>query len=121
MNKFIYLSTCDTCKRILKALDLPENVVLQDIKYDPVSVTDLEHMRKFVPDYESLFNKRSRLYKEQGLKDKNLTDEDYKRLILEHYTFLKRPVLLADDAMFAGNSKNTIEDAVIYVKENLRN
>jgi arsenate reductase-like glutaredoxin family protein len=34
-----------------------------------------------------------------------------KKLILEEYTFLKRPVILIKEKIFIGNSKNTILEA----------
>ena len=44
-----------------------------------------------------------------GLKEKVLQEDDYKRLILEEDTFLKRPVFLIDGAIFIGNTKKTLE------------
>jgi arsenate reductase len=44
-----------------------------------------------------------------GLKDKSLSESDYKRLILEEDTFLKRPVFIVNDSIFVGNSKKTVE------------
>ena len=111
MKKFYYLSTCDTCKRILKELDPPADVKLQDLKDFPILDEELEKLKNLSGSYESLFNKRARLYKERGLKTQELSEEDYKDLLLEHYTFLKRPVLLMDDQIFIGNSKKTVEEA----------
>jgi len=61
--------------------------------------------------YEALFSKRAKLYKERGLKDELLTEDDYKRFILEHYTFLKRPVVVNENDIFVGNSNKTVEAA----------
>ena len=66
-------------------------------------------MRCLTDSYESLFSKRARLYKELGLKEKNLTEDDFKKFILEHYTFLKRPVTIINDQIFIGNSKKVVE------------
>lgn len=111
MKKIYYLSTCDTCLRIIEALQLPDDVQRQDIKTEPITAAQLEEMRALTDSYESLFSKRARLYKELGLKDKSLTEDDYKSYILEHYTFLKRPVLIYNNSIFIGNSKNTVEAA----------
>ncbi|WP_115460925.1 arsenate reductase family protein [Winogradskyella aurantiaca] len=108
MKKIYYLSTCDTCKRIMNSVNISEEFHIQDLKSNPISQTDLEKLHEFTGSYESLFNKRSRLYKERGLKDKNLSEMDFKALLLEHYTFLKRPVFIAGDKIFIGNSKSTI-------------
>jgi len=58
-----------------------------------------------------LFSKRSLLYKKRNLKDINLSEKDFKNLILEHYTFLKRPILVVDENIFIGNSSKVIEQA----------
>ncbi|WP_370390476.1 arsenate reductase family protein [uncultured Winogradskyella sp.] len=111
MNTFFYLSTCNTCTRIMNELNLPNDIRLQDIKTEPITSTQLEEMKTLAGSYEALFSKRARLYKELNLKEKNLSENDYKTYILEHYTFLKRPVLVYNDAIFIGNSKKTVEAA----------
>lgn len=117
MKKVYYLSTCDTCKRILKELDLPDDFELQDIKANNITESQLDEMHKLSGSYESLFSKRARLYKERDLKNKDLTEEDYKDLILEHYTFLKRPVIINNDKIFIGNSKKTVASAKESIHE----
>ena len=73
-------------------------------------------MHQMSGSYEALFSKRARLYKERNLKEKDLKEADFKQLLLEHYTFLKRPVLINNDEIFIGNSKKTIEMAQISLK-----
>jgi arsenate reductase-like glutaredoxin family protein len=97
--------------RIIDELQLPDDVQLQDIKTEPITTAQIEAMRALTDSYESLFSKRARLYKELGLKDKPLTEDDYKSYILAHYTFLKRPVLVYNNSIFIGNSKKTVEAA----------
>ena len=109
MKKVYYLKTCNTCIRILKELQLSPDYILQDIKTDPITVKQLEHMESISGSYEALFSKRSKLYKEMDLKNQKLEERDYKQYILEHYTFLSRPVFIIDDAIFIGNSKKNIE------------
>lgn len=115
MKKLYYLSTCDTCERIINELNLPSDVIFQDIKSEKITVGQLEGMYALSESYEALFSKRAKLYKEKGLKNVNLVEADYKRYILEHYTFLKRPVLLYNDQIFIGNSKKTIALAKEYI------
>ena len=111
MNKIYHLSTCDTCKRILKEMQPLENVELIDIKTSSLSEEELVEMKDIAGSYEALFSKRARLFKERGLKDQVLNENDFKSLILEHYTFLKRPVMLLNGEIFIGNSKKVIEAA----------
>jgi arsenate reductase len=109
MKKVYYLKTCSTCVRILKDLNLPSDFILQDIKTEEITVKQLEEIKVLAGSYEALFNKRSKLYKEMDLKNQKLEERDYKQYILEHYTFLSRPVIIIDDAIFIGNSKNNVE------------
>jgi len=51
------------------------------------------------------------------LKNQALGEEDYKHYILEHYTFLKRPVIIVDDRIFIGNSKNVVLAAKQCINE----
>jgi arsenate reductase (glutaredoxin) len=117
MRKVYYLSTCSTCSKILKELELPSDYDLQDIKTDPLTADQLTALHKRAGSYENLFSKRAQLYKQRGLKDKNLTEHDYKELLLEHYTFLKRPVLVVGDEIFIGNASKTIAEAKKAIHE----
>lgn len=109
MKKVYYLKTCNTCLRILNELRLPSSFILQDIKSEPITVKQIDEMKSLSGSYESLFSKRAKLYKEMDLKNANLTEADYKHYILDHYTFLSRPVIIYNDTIFIGNSKKTIE------------
>lgn len=106
--KVYHLSTCDTCQRIIKELHPLKGVELQDIKTKAITEKQLEEMHSLARSYEALFSKRARLYRQRGLHEKQLSETDYKNLILEHYTFLKRPVILVDSQIFIGNSKKTV-------------
>ncbi|PSG90395.1 arsenate reductase family protein [Aurantibacter aestuarii] len=117
MNIFFYLKSCSTCKRILDDLNLPETVTLQNIKNDPITEEQLDHMKKLAGSHEALFSRRATLYKERDLKNETLTENDYKALILEHYTFLSRPVLVSNNTIFVGNSKKTVEAAKTFLNE----
>ncbi|MBE7644992.1 arsenate reductase [Tenacibaculum finnmarkense genomovar ulcerans] len=108
MKKVYYLQTCDTCKRILKEVNI-DGFEKQEIKTNNVTVSQLEEMRKLTDSYQSLFNKRARLYKEKELKNKEISEAKYRDFILEEYTFLKRPVFILEDKIFIGNSKKVIE------------
>ena len=108
MKKVYFLQTCDTCRRILKEINL-EGFDKYEIKTNTVTVSQLEEMYSFSNSYEALFNKRARKYKAMGLKNEVITENDYRQLILEEYTFLKRPVFLVENDIFIGNSKKEID------------
>jgi arsenate reductase-like glutaredoxin family protein len=72
-------------------------------------------MYKLAGSYEALFSRRAMLFRQRGLHEKKLAEKDYKNLILEHYTFLKRPVIIVDGQIFIGNSKKVVEAAVAAI------
>jgi arsenate reductase len=111
MKKIYYLSTCSTCTRILAEIDAEKKgFTLQDIKTEKITPAQLDEMKEKAGSYEALFSRRALKYKELNLKDKALTEKDYRRLILEEYTFLKRPVALVGKRIFAGSEKKTVEE-----------
>lgn len=111
MNKIYHLGSCTTCQRILKELGNLDGFTLQEIKTEPITDEQLEAMKSLSGSYESLFSRRAMLYKSRGLNKKQLGEDDYKKLILDHYTFLKRPVMIIDNAIFIGNSKKVVQAA----------
>ena len=110
-NLFIYLGSCNTCQRILKELDLPDSVKLQNTKEEPVSEEQVEFLRAQSGSYESLFNRRAQLYRGRNLHEKDLIEKDYKELLLDHYTFIKRPILIFEGKAYIGNSKKVVAAA----------
>lgn len=111
MKKIYYLSTCNTCKRIMDELGGLEDFEQQDIKFKPILKKQVDEMKKLAGSYEALFSRRSRKYQSMGLKDQKLTEKDYRNLIAEEYTFLKRPVIIIDDEIFIGNAKAAVNGA----------
>lgn len=110
MKKIYYLSTCDTCARIIKNLDLKKKgFTFQDIKTEKITAAQLEEMKKMAGSYEALFSRVALKYRALGLNTQKLTEADYKKYILQEYTFLKRPVIIVNDQIFVGNSKSNIE------------
>lgn len=109
MNKVYYLKSCSTCIRILKELNFDDDVILQNIKTEAITEAQIDEMKHLSGSYESLFSKRATLYKQRDLKNKDLAETDFKNLILEHYTFLSRPVFILDGNIFIGNSKTNVE------------
>lgn len=83
---------------------------MQDIKTDHITPAQLDSLKALAGSYEALFSRRALKYKEMGLKDKELTEKDYRRLILQEYTFLKRPVIVDGSKIFIGSEKKTVEE-----------
>lgn len=111
MDIFYYLKTCDTCKRIIKTLNLPDSIKQINIKENPITPKQLDVLFTKTKSYSALVNPRAQLLKKRGIKASELSEEESKALILEHYSFLKRPVLIYQDEIFVGNAAATIEAA----------
>ncbi len=112
MRKIYHLSSCNTCQKIIKSLNEGEGFELQNIKEKNISAKELDRLAKEVGSYEAMFSRRAMKYRSLGLNEQTLTEKDYRKWILEEYTFLKRPVVLIDDEIFVGNSKKVVEAAV---------
>jgi arsenate reductase (glutaredoxin) len=110
MQKAYCLSTCDTCRTILKEIDAKKKgLLIQDIKTQTITPAQLDEMKNLSGSYQALFSRRAKKYKELGLTDKLLTEQHYRNFILSEYTFLKRPVIILNDKIFVGSEKKTID------------
>ncbi len=116
MKKIYHLSTCDTCRKIIQRLGGLEDYIKQDIKTEAISAAQLKEMKDMAGSYEALFSRRAIKYKEMKLKDQVLKENDYKRLILEEYTFLKRPVIISGNHIFIGNEEKNVAAAEKAIK-----
>ncbi|MFT6856935.1 MAG: arsenate reductase [Cyclobacteriaceae bacterium] len=108
MKKVYHLSSCSTCKRIIRELGIGDDFEYQDIKTQKITLIQLEEMKDLAGSYEALFSRVAMKYRSMGLNEMTLTEDDYKKYILEEYTFLKRPVFIIDDHIFIGNSKKNV-------------
>ena len=98
-------------------LSLDSSINKIDIKKNPLNVSQLEELHTISGNYEVLFSRRAQLYKQRDLRNKILSEETLKQLLLEHYTFLKRPVLIYDKILFIGNSAAVVEKAKTFLDE----
>ncbi|MEM6723551.1 MAG: ArsC/Spx/MgsR family protein [Bacteroidota bacterium] len=111
-KRIFHLETCSTCKRIIKELDIDgKGFELQNIKAKKITPEQIDRMHELTGSYEALFSRRAMKFRSMGLKDKVLSEADYRQLILDEYTFLKRPVVLIGDQIFIGSIKKNVEAA----------
>lgn len=111
MRKIYHLSSCSTCQRIIKELGGLEDFEMQNIKEEKIKAKQIDEMKKMAGSYEALFSRRSMKYRPMGLHEKEISEKEYRKLILEEYTFLKRPVIIIDDEIFVGNAKKVVAAA----------
>lgn len=111
MKRIYHLSSCSTCQRILKELNPGPEVELIDIKEKNIDADTLDWLKEKTGSYESLFSRRAMKFRSLGLHEQNLTEADYRKHMLEEYTFLKRPFMIYDDQVFIGNAAKEVEKA----------
>ena len=109
MMTIYHLANCGTCQRILKEVPNLKKFTLREIKTEPITAKELDELKKMAGSYEALFSKIAMKYRTMGLNEMKLTEKDYRKYILQEYTFLKRPVMVLDDRIFIGNGKNVVK------------
>lgn len=111
--KVFYLKTCSTCKRIMSEFDLT-GWELRELKSQNITAKELQELYDLTQSYEALFSKKSTQIKAREIDVKTLKEEDFKALILEHYSFLKRPVFINGKDIFVGSDKKNLENLKSY-------
>lgn len=115
MKKVFHLASCSTCVRIIKELGGLEDFEHQNIKEKNISAEELDWIKEKVGSYEALFSRRAMKYRQWGLNEKELTEADYRKYMLEEYTFLKRPFIVDGEEVFIGNTKKVVEAAKTHM------
>jgi arsenate reductase (glutaredoxin) len=111
MKKAYGVSTCTTCQRIMKDSDLiKKGYTYRNIKVDRITPEELDQMKAMMGSYEALFSRRAIKFKVMALGGKKLTENDYRDLILQEYTFLKRPVVISGKKIFSGSAPKTVAE-----------
>lgn len=111
-NTVFYLPSCDSCRKIIKAISPKAQLVYHDIKQDPLTELQLQELQALAGSYEALFSRKAQLYKAYNLKNQTLTEADYKKYLLEHYTFLARPVFMIENQVYIGNKPEIVAKAL---------
>ena len=77
MNKLYYLSSCSTCKKIIKQWSLNQSISLIDVKKNSIDEKALKELFEITNSYEALFNKRAQLLKKLNLNSNELKEKDF--------------------------------------------
>jgi arsenate reductase (glutaredoxin) len=112
MKKIYHLASCSTNQRILKDVNPGKDVEMQNIKEHNIDAKTLDWLKEKVGSYEALFSRKAMKYRSLGLDKMKLSEQDYRKYMLEEYTFLKRPFMINGEEVFIGNTKNVVQDAV---------
>ena len=117
LKRIYHLSTCDTNKAILAEVKPTKDIEMQDIKENNIKAKELDYAAKQLGSYEALFSRKAIKYRSMGLNQIELSEQDIRKLILEEYTFLKRPVAIINGKVTSGITKAAVEE----LKNNIHN
>jgi arsenate reductase len=117
MKKIYHLASCSTNQRILKEWGKGiAKFQMQEIKTEPITPEQIDEMKELAGSFEALFSRVALKYRALGLNEKKLTEKDYRKYILQEYTFLKRPVMINDGKIFIGNTAKVVAAARATLK-----
>jgi arsenate reductase len=108
------LPHCSTCQRALQHLR-ERGVAVQgfrDLKARPLSRAEVEELARKAGGAERLFSRRAMKYRQMGLHERQLAEDDLLRLMAEEYTFVTRPVIVRGDQATAGFSAKRVDELV---------
>jgi arsenate reductase-like glutaredoxin family protein len=92
----------------LKEIAPGDDFLLQNIKDQAVTSDQLDLLATLSGSYQSLFNRQARKYREMELFKKELSEDEIRQLILQEYTFLKRPIFVIGSQLFICKNKDSI-------------
>ena len=85
-----------------------------DVKKDPLTMDEIKDL-EFKVGLDVLVNKKGTTYRDLGLKDKELSDEEMLEVLEKNQSMIKRPVLVYEDAVLVGYDEEAFEN---FLKEN---
>lgn len=106
-----WLPYCTTCQKAVAYLQ-EKGVPIRgyhNLKEQPLSEDEVRDLAAKVGGVETLFSKRAMKYRQMGLHEQQLSDDDLVRLMAQEYTFVTRPVIVRGDRATAGFSAKKID------------
>lgn len=86
----------------------------RDFFKEPFSVEELRALFDVIGMRPSdLLSTRSKAYKELGLADREVTDDELLELIPDNPTLIRRPILVKDGQVVVGFNKDKIESLIV--------
>ena len=97
-----HCSTCQKAKVFLEEQGVSFTLV-HDIKAIALSEAQVKRLVEAVGGVDALFSKRAMKFRQWGLHEKELSQDELLAYMVQEYTFIKRPVtILSNGDAFAG-------------------
>jgi arsenate reductase len=109
------LPYCTTCQKAVGYLEDQKGVTIRsfrNLKEEPLSMDEVRDLAAKVGGADKLFSKRAMKYRQMGLHEKELSEDDLLRLMTEEYTFVTRPVIVRGDRAAAGFNAKRVDELV---------
>lgn len=106
------IKNCDKVRKTFKWLkDRDIDYTFYDVKKEPLTREELEEFVHRI-GLEVLVNRRGMKWRQLGLNDKNLSDDELFEELLNHQAMMKRPVLIKGEALLVGYDEDAFEGFV---------
>ncbi len=103
------IKNCNKIRDTRKWLEEKEiEYTFYDLKKEPLIREELEEFVHRI-GLDVLINRKGMKWRQLGLNDKNLSEEELFEQLLEHQTMMKRPVLIQDEAILVGYDEEAFE------------
>jgi arsenate reductase len=84
----------------------------RDLKQEPLEEAEVRDLARKVGGAEKLFSKRAMKFRQMGLHERELSEDEMVRLMAEEYTFVTRPVIVRGGRATAGFSARRVDELV---------
>lgn len=102
MLHVIGIKNCDTIRKTRKWLESNEiEYEFIDLKKEPLTIDEIKEL-EFKVGLDVLVNKRGTTYRNLGLKDKDLSNEEMIEVLEQNQSMIKRPVLVLGEGVLVG-------------------
>jgi arsenate reductase (glutaredoxin) len=106
-----WLPYCTTCQKAVEHLRSKGAEIrgFRNLKEEPLTAAEVRELAAKVGGVDALFSRRAMKFRQRGLHEQTLSEDDLVRLMAEEYTFVTRPVLVRGDSATAGFSAKRID------------
>lgn len=109
-----WLPYCTTCQKAVAYLEGKGVPVrgYRNLKEQPLSEAEVRALAGKVGGVEKLFSKRAMKYRQMGLHEREVPEDEMVRLMAQEYTFVTRPVIVRGGRATAGFSAKRVDELV---------
>ena len=114
----LYIIGLSNCDKVRAAKNWIKNKGVEfeeiDVRESPLTSDEIRDL-EFKVGIDVLLNSRSTTYRELGLADKDLSNEELIEELIQNQVMIKRPVLVYEDSVLVGYDEEAFEN---FLKEN---